>query len=79
MRIRVDKKVQMEGVLLEKDRLDQLKRADLMLKYFKQAAPGTYPVAPSQVGLIKTWWWELHNYTGAEFTFNESYTKIKKL
>ena len=55
-----------------------LKRADLMLKYFKKAQPGIYPVAPSQVELIKEICTSLHQYTGAEFTFNESYNKVKK-
>ncbi len=63
---------------MKEERNEQLTRADLMLKYFKKAQPGIYPVAPSQVELIKTWWWELHNYTGAEFTFNDEFNKIRK-
>ncbi len=55
-----------------------MNRADMMLKYFKNAPPGIYPVAPSQVELIKAWWWELHKYCGVEFTFNSDYSKIKK-
>jgi len=49
-----------------------------MLNYFKAASPGIYPVTPDQVDLIKEYWETLHVYTGAEFTFNEEFNKIRK-
>ncbi len=64
---------------MEQNRPEELVRADMLLHYFKKAPSGIYPVTEQQVELIKTWWWELHRYCGAEFTFNESYNKIKKL
>jgi len=55
-----------------------LERADKMLRTFKRLPSGTYPTTPSQVPLIKLFWDELHTYTQATYTFNESYTKIRK-
>jgi len=55
-----------------------LKRADAMLRSFKKLPPAVYNVTPSQVPLIKLFWDELHTYTQATYTFNESYTKIRK-
>ncbi len=53
-------------------------RADKMLRYFKSEAPNTFEIDTKQAELIKLFWWELHNYTGADFSFNDNYTKLIK-
>lgn len=56
-----------------------LTRKDQMLLFFLKAKPGIYPVAPTQVDIIKENWQELHVYCNtAEFTFSSDYTKIRK-
>jgi len=60
-------------------RSETLIRADEMLRYFKDAPPKVYTVDEEQVKIIKLFWWELHNHTGCEFTFNKDYTKLRKL
>lgn len=58
----------------------ELTRADNMLKYFKRLREGTYSVSESQAELIKQFWKNLHDYDNEfEYTFNESFTKIKKI
>ena len=57
-----------------------LKRADDMLRYLKQMPESTFNVSESQAELIKQFWKNLHDYDNEfEYTFNESFTKIKKI
>jgi hypothetical protein len=58
--------------------MSDITRADTMLRTFKRLPAGIYNVTPSQVQVIKLFWDELHAYTKANYTFNESYTKIRK-
>ena len=61
------------------DRPETLIRADLMLKWAKNIPVGVYPIADIQVDLVKLFWWELHNHCkGYQFSFNDSFTKLKK-
>ena len=60
------------------NRPETLIRADRMMIYFRDAEPGEYRVAPDQVEIIKMFWWELHNFTGAEFSFNDNFSILVK-
>ncbi len=60
--------------LKEKDK--SLERTKTMLKWFREAKPGIYPVKSDQVELIKEYW-PLINLNN-EFTFNDNFTKIRK-
>ncbi len=65
-------------LIKDNDRPIELIQADEMLKTLKRLPEGIYNIKPSQIPIIKTWWDELHNYTGADFSFNDNYTKLIK-
>ena len=78
MRLKIaNKRVRMQETTTI-ERPDELKRADMMLKYFKKAEKGVHPVTNQQVELIKTYWEALHWYVKAQFSFNDNYTFIIK-
>ena len=63
--------------MIPKKKDNSLGRIKTMLKWFREAKPGVYPVKKNQVELIKQYW-PLINLN-QEFTFNDTYTKIKKI
>lgn len=55
------------------------KEADDILRYMKRMPQGKWNVSPIQAEKIKYLWRILHDYdTEHEYTFNESFTKIRK-
>lgn len=55
------------------------KEADDILRYMKRMPAAEWKVSPSQRDKIKYIWRLLHDYdTEHEYTFNESFTKIRK-
>jgi len=56
-----------------------IEKASAMLNYLKEAKVGNYHITIQQYKLIKTWWWELHNHIGCEFTFSDDFSTIRKI
>lgn len=53
-------------------------RADAMLRYFKTAKPGKYPITPDQLMIIHIFFDELHSYTGGTYSISEDGREIIK-